>query len=112
MSWIKLDDGFNEHPKIADLSDRAFRVHVAALCYCGRNLTDGRIPQAVVRTISLGRRQAVSELTAAGLWHENGTGYLINDYLDYNPSKAEVEEERERKRAIAKNAATARWSKK
>ena len=41
MAWLRIDDGFVEHPKVYDLSDRSFRLHVAAHCYSARNLTDG-----------------------------------------------------------------------
>ncbi len=43
MSWIKLDDALPSNRKIKDLSDRAFRLYVYGLCYCGRDLTDGII---------------------------------------------------------------------
>lgn len=111
MSWVKLDDGFPDHPKIAPISDRAFRIHVRALCYCGRHLTDGFVPKAIVDDITRGKQAVVNELLAAGLWHANGgSGYAINDFLDYNPSKADVESERQKKRDAAKKAAEARWN--
>ena len=39
--WVKLDDRFTDNPKIARLSDKAFRVYVHALCYSAGALTDG-----------------------------------------------------------------------
>lgn len=110
MTWVKLDDGFPEHPKISELSDRAFRIHVAALCYCGRNLTDGHIPSSVVRSLTLGRGKAVTELVTAEVWHKNGNGFVINDYLDYNPSREHVEAERERRREAGRKGADKRWN--
>jgi hypothetical protein len=37
MSWLRIDDGFAEHYKIAELTDREFRVWVRILCYAARN---------------------------------------------------------------------------
>ncbi|KKL89691.1 hypothetical protein LCGC14_1912240, partial [marine sediment metagenome] len=39
-----------------------------------------------------------ARLIEVGLWERNGTGYAIHDYLDYNPSKKELEARREIKR--------------
>ena len=55
MPWVKLDDGFTDHPKIASLSDSAFRTFVTALCYCNKNLTDGFVPALIARQISTPR---------------------------------------------------------
>lgn len=36
MSWLRVDDGFASHPKIAKLSDSEFRVWMRLLCYCAK----------------------------------------------------------------------------
>ena len=41
MTWLRIDDAMVDHPKIIGLSDGAFRLHITALCYCARHLTDG-----------------------------------------------------------------------
>lgn len=92
MTWVKLDDGFADHPKIAPLSNEAFRVFVHGLCYSARHLTDGRIPQAVAKAIS--PRRALDELVEAGLWNRNGTGFVIHDYLDFQPSSEQIRAKR------------------
>jgi hypothetical protein len=73
---------------------------VIALCYCGRNLTDGILDARAVRVVGAvltASRCArwVNELVERGLWvaHDDGT-YEIKNYLDYNPSQASVKEER------------------
>jgi hypothetical protein len=45
------------------------------------------------------RRRLVARLIAAGLWHEHPLGYEVNDYLQYQPERSEIEERNERKRA-------------
>jgi hypothetical protein len=95
MSWLRIDDGFAEHPKIADLSDAAFRTHVSALCYSARNLTDGHLPGAVAKVVAHNRRRPIEDLVSAGIWTTNGkSGYVIHDYLDYNESAEAIKEKR------------------
>lgn len=111
MTWVKLDDGFADHPKLLALSDRAFRLHVRGLCYCGRYTTDGRIPE--VGFLASSDAKALVELVARGVWFEQRDGeyaWAIHDFLQYNPSKASDEERRAKKRAAgsAGGQATAR----
>lgn len=69
MGWVKIDDEFTDHPKIDELSDGAFRLHVASLCYVARKLTDGIVPTSVMRRLVPCYKPAlVDELVAAGLW--------------------------------------------
>lgn len=99
MAWLKLDDGFAEHPKIDPLSARAFRLHVTALCLVARKLTDGHVTAKdaqVCRLLAGANKANVAELEQAGLWETVGDGWLIRDYLDYNPSAERVKAERER----------------
>jgi len=93
MPWLKIDDGMVEHLKVASLSDAAFRAHIEALSFAARNLTDGEIPAAVAKKQGWTRRS--KELVRAGLWESADGGYTIHDYLEYNPSREQVEAERE-----------------
>jgi hypothetical protein len=103
MGWLRLDDAFGDHPKVIGLSDRAFRAHVEGLVYCARYLTDGQVPKAKGPV----PRVAV-ELERAGLWSSTKRGWVIHDFLDYNPSKAEVEADREARSAQRSIAGKAR----
>lgn len=44
MAWLRLDDGFTSHPKIAALNDREYRVWTRLLVYCARYRTEGKLP--------------------------------------------------------------------
>lgn len=89
--WVKLDDRFAEHLKTEGISDAAFRLHVTAMCYCGGNLTDGRIPAGRVQKMTPHVAEPlVAELVAAGLWDVIDEGYAVHDFLEYNLSKAQV----------------------
>ena len=92
MTWIKIDDDLPDHPKVAGLTDGAFRLYLTGLCYCSRHLTDGRIPEAV--TARWGVRhpdRAASELMSAGLWTSSADGFEVVGYLEHQRSKVEVE---------------------
>jgi hypothetical protein len=92
MPWVKLDDRFPSHRKIALLSDRAFRLHVSAICWCSENLTDGRIADRELTLLAKirGIKTTAQQLADAGLWDRVDGGWQIHDYLDYNPSRAQV----------------------
>lgn len=95
MSWVKLDDGFPQHPKVIGLSLEARWAYVEGLCYAARYETDGVIPDVIAAN-----GPVRAELTASGLWEslENSVG--IHDYLVYNPSRLERERKRNSSRTL------------
>ncbi|MEU3507627.1 hypothetical protein ABZ733_06825 [Streptomyces longwoodensis] len=97
MPWVKLDDRFPSHRKVALLSDRAFRLHVSALCWASENLTEGRILERELAVVSRvrGAKAAAKELEDARLWDRIEGGWSIHDYLEYNPDRARVQADRE-----------------
>ena len=110
MPWANMDDEFAEHPKNWELSDAAFRLHVSAILYANRHLTDGDIPASKVRTLCPRyRAAALAELLTNDHWVDKGEFYTIRDFLDWNRSRAQVEAERERKSKAGKKGAQKRW---
>jgi hypothetical protein len=96
--WVKVDDSFPDHPKVAALSDAAFRLHISGLCYAGRYLTDGLIPETFTRESKL-----TKELVKSHLWDKTAGGWQIHDFLIYNPTRAKVIEEREKAKKRRQN---------
>ena len=96
MTWIKIDDSFPNHPKIIGLTDKAFRVHISGLCYCGTYLTDGFVPMTVAAKYAEGDISVLNELVDAGLWKDRveQNGFVIHDYLAHQTSKRQVEDKR------------------
>ena len=96
MTWVRIDEGFPEHPKVIAAGPLASWLHVCAIAYCNRQLTDGFISTAVLPRLSDGKRTKAhaAALVAAGLWEVAEGGWLIHDFLTYQPSKAKVEAER------------------
>ncbi|MDF2712486.1 MAG: hypothetical protein K0R62_8138 [Nonomuraea muscovyensis] len=98
MPWVKLDDRFPSHRKVALLSDRAFRLYVSALCWSSENLTEGHITQRELPLVAprlRGAKTAAGELETAKLWDRADDGWVIHDFLEYNPDRARVQSERE-----------------
>jgi hypothetical protein len=109
MPWVRFDDQYPIHRKVAGLTDGAFRLDVEALCWSARNRTDGRIAvddlPNVDRKARTGRQ--VAELVRRGRWHEAGyecpsehcppsgpDGWVIHDFLEYQPSSDKVAREK------------------
>lgn len=105
MAYAKFDDIFAEHPKVAVLSDAAFRTHVRGILYCNRVLSDGFVPRSVAR--ELGR--AVKELVNRQLWEEVPDGYDIHDFLEWNDSAETIRSKRDAKRMAGAMGAASRW---
>lgn len=93
MTWVRLDDSFADHPKVRALSPSAFRAHVVVLCYCARHLTDGAVAGPILASLGV-RGKDTAELVRARLWHETDGGIVVHDYLEYNPSRSDVEDQR------------------
>jgi hypothetical protein len=114
--WARLDDAILDNPKIIAAGPLGFALHVAAITWCARNLTDGFIPKRRVAQLldlsSLHVREATrpralhavtaervaDDLARIGLWHDRGAHWEVHDYLVYNPSKPEVLARRARDR--------------
>lgn len=121
MPWVRLDEDFAEHPKVVTAGPLAMAMHVAGLCYANRNSTDGRIPRPIAKRLidlddfTQSWEDVVADLLTAGMWTETEQGFEIHDYLEYQPSKADVEAKRadlHAKRAAAgRKGAEARWDK-
>ncbi len=97
MSWVKIDDQFVDHPKVVAAGPLAAWLYVCGLTYCGRYLTDGWIPRGQVhRLADVEDTQALADrLVSVGLWEEVDDGYLVHDYLIYNPTAQKVKAARD-----------------
>ncbi len=122
MPWVRLDDQFPHHPKVVSVGPLGIAMQVVGLCYCNQFLTDGFIPTSAIPTFMdfteldanafNGRGGvcwiAVQKLLDAGMWEEAEGGYRIHDYLEYQPSKASIEAEKERNRVAGQHSAQRR----
>jgi hypothetical protein len=51
VTWVRIDDHFDEHPKLAQAGTVCWGVWLAGIAYSNRNLTDGFIPWSVARSL-------------------------------------------------------------
>lgn len=123
MSWVRIDDHFDEHPKLAKVGPIGWGVWLGMIAYCNRNLTDGFVPidvaegiggrwrvrrqtedgRMAVETIGISSGMSGTDMTTewvidllvdAGLLEAVEDGYRLHDYLDYQPAKATIAHER------------------
>lgn len=95
MPWFKVDDGFHGHPKVMDLSLEAVGLWTLAGTWCANYLTDGEIPMKVIKRLG-GAKKHAKELVVSGLWTEKAPEiYQFCGWNEYQPTKNDVEAERE-----------------
>ena len=92
MTWTKLDDSFWSNPKVTAVGNEAAGAYARMLSYCGDHLTDGRVPPEMAKFIA--RPAILRKLEEFSFIVANGTGYLIPDFLEFNPSAALVTQRR------------------
>lgn len=100
MSWFKADDRLHAHPKLIKAGFEAMGLWIAVGTYCANYLTDGRVTRDEVNRITGSNRattRMTSALVRAGFFLELDGGWLMKDYLDYNPSREQVLVIREKK---------------
>lgn len=88
MTWIKLDNRAVDHPKVASLTDRAFRWWVKGLSYASAFLTDGLLPPVFWEQTP---KQVRSELADGHLWDWVDPNFEIHDYLKHQSSRDAVD---------------------
>lgn len=100
MAWVKIDDDFFGNPKVIRAGRDARDLYLAALCFCNRGLTDGFVPEEALRRLAAdaevdNAEALAARLVAVGLWLPWDGGWKVKDYLEYQPSKAQVQATRE-----------------
>ena len=93
MAWFKVDDKLHSHPKVLGVSLRAMGLWVKAGSWCADQLTDGHIPRAALALLNATTTDARA-LVTAGLWLETDGGWRFRDWVDYQPTKDQVEKRR------------------
>ncbi len=100
MPWGRCDDSHYDHDKVLSMPvtirNAADGLYWRAISYCNAKLTDGFVSRSVVEHLN-GTPEQVAALVKSKLWHRVRGGYRVHDFLDFNKSRAEVEEERARK---------------
>jgi hypothetical protein len=94
MTWFKVDDSFHSHPKVLTSSLEALGLWVVAGTWSAHNLTDGFVSGQVLLRLHTDATSLAEELVTVGLWKRAKGGYQFHDWIEYQPTKEEVEAER------------------
>ncbi len=88
MTWTRLSDDFTDRVDVMNLSDAAFRLHMHALVWSNRSLSDGLIPMKALHRIAVDDSTAthVEALCTAGLWQAADGGYQV-EWKDQEPAE-------------------------
>lgn len=105
MTFVLLDDASWSHPKALRAGNEAWGAFTRMLAYCSTHLTDGIIDSEVALSIAM-RPKVLDKLVAVGLLERVGDTFRVHDYLEHNPSRAQVEAKRK-----AKTERQNRWRK-
>jgi hypothetical protein len=87
MAWLRIDDGFASHPKLAALTDKQFRVWMRLLCYCAKH-RDPSVDEVARREVPGLDFRAISRFSSLGLLDPQGEEWEIHDWITYLPKDA------------------------
>jgi len=109
-AYFKVDVGYFDNPKLADLVDdnpRAVLLHLRAIAYCAQHLTDGVFPMRLVMRLACGSHSDLQWLVDRGLvMRLDDANGLVHDYLEHQRSAESVK----RAKVAGQAGALARWS--
>lgn len=103
MVDFRVSDGLPWHPKTVGMTLPALGLWTLCGSWCARYLTDGYIPGDVIRGFAGRHKTAIQELLNRNLLVVMGEGYQFVDWLDYQRSKEDVENERRDARERMRN---------
>lgn len=108
MPWFKVDDKIHSHKKPARAGLPSMGLWVLAGSWCAENFrTEGFIPDYITARLDPEYATHAAALVAAGLWivaeHDGDQGWRFHDWLKFQPSVEQVEEERRKARERMQN---------
>lgn len=132
--WVAINIDYWRNPKVAEAGFLAAALNLAAIAYCAEQLTDGFVPMNVVPILAApmhgyvwvgedGKNPTPADvadsrwanlaeaLVFAGLWAEATGGWRIVNYLEHQPSRADVERRKEQAREAGRQGGLKRGAK-
>jgi len=117
MAWARIDDGFDDHPKVLALMEHddgvaAIGLWILCLTWAHRNTRKkgkipGRLPASLPRRyMGVPGRDAARLLADSGLWEAVADGWQIHDFDQYLPT-AETSSARSE---AGRRGAAAKWA--
>lgn len=93
MTWFRVDDKSAFHAKVVAAGNAAWGAFCRAGAWSSDHGTDGSIPMPTAKLIEPSRK-VWDRLVDVGLCERAADGFVLHDFLDWNPSAAAVEAKR------------------
>lgn len=110
LPWVRLDTSMPDNPKVLRLigshregATAAF-VWLCSIAYAGKHGTDGFIERIALTRVN-GKPIHARLLVEHQFWKDEGVGWSIHDYAEFQESTEETQKRSQR----AREAALARW---
>lgn len=102
---------YPDHPKIAGLSDAAFRAHVEMILYARKYKTDGLIPKRIAKRFA---SAALSELLTndderPSLTQDGDGDYWLHDFAAWQETREEIDAKSQVNKVAGTKGAQKRW---
>jgi hypothetical protein len=110
LPWVRLDTAMPDNPKILHLIEShregmaAAFVWICSIAYSGKHGTDGFISRSALNRCN-GKAVHVRLLVEHQFWKDEGVGWSIHDYNEFQQSTVETQRRSQR----ARENAMARW---
>lgn len=87
MAWLRIDDGFANHPKLEGWSAAQKWALIELFCYCARHKTEGYVPSDMALLPRSVTGKVLNLAFDSGILEHDKDGHLvIHDWGHYNPS--------------------------
>ena len=99
MSWFKVDDSFPQHRKVLRIPRRhrmaCIGLWISGAAWCSRHLSDGWLDKFLIDELG-GSDDLAALLIDVGLWEDKGEHVLFHNWSDFQTTRAQVEEKKEK----------------
>ena len=89
MTWFKIDDKFHAHPKVIAAGNAAIGLWTRCGAWSADQRQEGFVPEQIARMY--GTKAEIDRLTRCRMWYPEDGGYVLRDWLEYNPSNEQIE---------------------
>jgi hypothetical protein len=101
MTYVKLNHTDVDDDRWLEAGADAFALHYAALVWCDRRLSDGRISKTMATRVALAvpterAAAAIDALQRLGFWRADGYDYVIEKFFEHAFPAEQVKRTRER----------------
>lgn len=114
LSWAKFSTTMLVNDKwltTCEENPRAGNLYVNSILFCFREDSDGFITALQAKRILFAQPEEIAYLLRIRLWDEAEGGYVVHNYLDYQQSRSQREEQHSKKVSAGRAGGKAKASK-